>query len=330
MKHLTVADYGSFLSLRDERLVVKKEKEIIAQYPLRRLKSVTIAKNGISFSADVIKACAESGVLFFILDFKSIPVVQVSGVHQHAVTELRKRQFAFVNSLHAATLSANFIYGKIRNQRAVLLYFKKTLKDEKHKTILQEAVTEIEKVSTRVKKIIWQHQPNWRNSLMGYEGKAAAIYWQAIQDTNLLGENFHGRVGRNAPDIANQALNLGYSILMSQIWRAVTFAGLEPYAGFLHTDRAGKPSLVLDLMEEYRPWVVDRTIFTMRWYFQNNKEMNIKIKKEIIRRVNEVFTRKYSFNKKKIKLETLIQRQVYRLGGSIYEKKKYKPFLFRW
>jgi CRISPR-associated protein Cas1 len=55
-------------------------------------------------------------------------------------------------------------------------------------------------------------------------------------------------------------LNYGYGVLMGEVWRAVHYAGLDPYAGFLHADKPGKPSMVLDLMEEFRPHLVDRLV----------------------------------------------------------------------
>ncbi len=55
-------------------------------------------------------------------------------------------------------------------------------------------------------------------------------------------------------------LNYGYGVLYAQVEQAVLLAGLDPYAGFLHADRPGKPSLVLDLIEEFRQGVVDRTL----------------------------------------------------------------------
>src|SRR5439155_51969 len=58
----------------------------------------------------------------------------------------------------------------------------------------------------------------------------------------------------------NASLTYGYGILYSQVWGAVLNAGLEPFAGFLHVDRPGKPSLVLDLTEEFRQPVVDRAV----------------------------------------------------------------------
>jgi CRISPR-associated protein Cas1 len=61
----------------------------------------------------------------------------------------------------------------------------------------------------------------------------------------------------------NSALNYGYGILYTQVWGALMNAGLEPFAGFLHVDRPGKPSLVLDVIEEFRQPIVDRAVIAM-------------------------------------------------------------------
>lgn len=72
--------------------------------------------------------------------------------------------------------------------------------------------------------------------------------------------SFEGREHRGATDQVNAALNYGYGILYAQVWGAIMNAGLEPFAGFLHVDRPGKPSLVLDLIEEFRQPLVDRPV----------------------------------------------------------------------
>jgi len=72
-----------------------------------------------------------------------------------------------------------------------------------------------------------------------------------------------GREGRGAHDPLNAAFNYGYGVLYGQVERALVLAGLDPYAGFIHVDRPGKPSLTLDLIEEFRAPVVDRTILGM-------------------------------------------------------------------
>ncbi len=72
-----------------------------------------------------------------------------------------------------------------------------------------------------------------------------------------------GRRTQGATDPLNSALNYGYGILYGAVERACVLAGLDPYAGFLHVDRPGKPSLVLDLIEEFRQPVVDKTVLGM-------------------------------------------------------------------
>ncbi|MDO8691572.1 MAG: CRISPR-associated endonuclease Cas1 [Dehalococcoidia bacterium] len=84
---------------------------------------------------------------------------------------------------------------------------------------------------------------------------------RTTRDLLLPDFGWEGRVTRGATDLVNSCLNYGYGILYSHVQRAVLLAGLDPYAGFVHVDRAGKPSLVLDLTEEFRQMVVDRTIF---------------------------------------------------------------------
>jgi CRISPR-associated protein Cas1 len=102
-----------------------------------------------------------------------------------------------------------------------------------------------------------------RAELMGYEGLAAQRYWGAVKLLLPAQYGFVGREGRGALDPINAALNYGYGILYSQVERCLVLAGLDPYAGFIHVDRPGKPSLTLDFIEEFRQPVVDRTVFAM-------------------------------------------------------------------
>ena len=100
--------------------------------------------------------------------------------------------------------------------------------------------------------------PPYRPALLNREGRAGAQYWAGVAALLDGKAAFAGREHRGTEDPVNAALNYGYGILQSQVWSAITLAGLEPFAGFIHVDRPGKPSLVLDLMEEFRQPVVDR------------------------------------------------------------------------
>jgi CRISPR-associated protein Cas1 len=222
------------------------------------------------------------------------------------------------------------VMGKIRNQRSVLLYFSKQFQEGQEKEKLSRATQKIESSLFEVKKTEFSETSFWREQLMGYEGGCAQIYWNALREANLLPSQFEARTGRGAKDVVNQALNFGYSLLMSYIWNAVLKAGLEPYLGFYHVVRPGKPSLILDIMEEYRAWVVDRSVIKSRSLIQKANEFNNEIKTRLIQEVHETFSKKYIFFGKKLKLETMLQRQIYKLCGYIYGSKNYRAISFKW
>jgi CRISPR-associated protein Cas1 len=85
--------------------------------------------------------------------------------------------------------------------------------------------------------------------LLGKRGRSCKYLFDAIGCELLDDLNFSNRIGRGADDIVNSALNYGYAILTSFAWQSVINAGLEPFAGVLHTNRPGKPSLVLDIIK---------------------------------------------------------------------------------
>jgi CRISP-associated protein Cas1 len=99
-----------------------------------------------------------------------------------------------------------------------------------------------------------------RDQLLGIEGRGGVVYWGAMAALLPPDVAFPGRTGRGATDPTNTCLNYGYGILYQQAAGALSTAGLEPFAGFLHTDRPGKPSLVLDFVESWRACVVDRVV----------------------------------------------------------------------
>ena len=105
-----------------------------------------------------------------------------------------------------------------------------------------------------------EHIDDIREQLMSVEGRAAQKYWTAIGSIIPSDLQWPGRETRGATDPFNASLNYGYGILYARVEQALILAGLDPYGGFLHADRPGKPSLVLDMIEEFRQTVVDRTV----------------------------------------------------------------------
>ena len=171
---------------------------------------------------------------------------------------------------------------------------------------------------------------------MNIEGRSAAKYWEAMGA--LLGDESEwlGREGRGAKDPINSALNYGYAILYGQVEKVLILAGLDPYAGFVHTDRAGKPSLVLDLIEEFRQQVTDRVIFGM---LGKGSEITVdeegmleeKARKQIAQKIFERLESEERYEGMKHKIRTIMFKQAQAIASFARgDRSIYKPFIGGW
>lgn len=331
MKHIAVTEYGSSLGITGSRLVIKERGILIGEYALSRVKSVLVAKSGVSISSNCITSFAGRGIKLFITDFKGEIVSCLYDVYSHGSVAVRKKQFEFIASNKVASVASLLIFGKVRGQYVVLKYFSKYKTDANTRQceILSKAS---EKVKDTCNKITHDSfaTHNWKERLMGYEGSAACFYWQALVECQFFPESFVGRRGRGAYDIVNKSLNYGYAILSTIIINAIINAGLELYAGILHSSVPGKPALLLDVMEEYRAIVVDKAIIKIRTLLYEKKELDATLKKRIIREIYTNIHKYQIYHGRKIKLESIIQRQLYQLAAVFCGKKQYKPISYKW
>lgn len=334
ISHLAVEERGVFVGMKGERVVVRANDTILIEVPLRRLKTISILRDGISLSSNLVQCCASRGIKLFFLDFSGRQVASLTGTHQHAVPAVRRNQFSYTaNDNLCWSLARRIISGKIKNQRAVLLYFGKYLRkqDSSVASGLDKYASHLQGIVQGVTEYEQFPDSGWRHVLMGFEGAAANLYWSAIRTSFGLPESFLGREGRGASDIVNQCLNFAYAILESKVWHCIINAGLEPFVGFLHTDRPGKPSLVLDLMEEFRPWVADRTILKIRSEYSDKKELDSIIKRRIVHEIEQIFQSRHIYkDRRRLSLESILQRQIYALVGEFSGNKKYKSYTMKW
>ena len=318
MKHLVICDYGSFLGLDSHRLAIRQDGRT-RHYPLNRLCTVSIAKRGVSLSSDLIESFSSRGIKLFFLDFRGVAHSTILGQSQHGVVAVRMAQMAFCQG-NTLPLAKQIVIAKIKNQRAVLNHLGKY---HRH-PVLQSAAGELLLNVAKAK------QTRDIETLLGFEGTSASTYFQGLRQAGLFSSSFQKREGRGSQEVNNAMLNLGYAVLSSYILNAIINAGLEPYLGIMHRQRPGKMALVLDVMEEYRAWVVDRAVIKLRAQIEGKKFLDNTLKKVLIAEVQSTCARKYLYRKKKHKLEHIIQRQTYRLCGQFYGEKPYKPYLFKW
>jgi CRISPR-associated protein Cas1 len=333
MRYLIISNYGTRLGVSGALLTVHENTNLIREIPLSRLRAVCITKNGVSLSSSLIKECAARGIRIFFLDWRGVSIACVSGEYQRATVTIRKNQFKFIDSdAEVRNVVKEIVITKVRNQRATLLYFNKVVDPaiEKRK-IIEHAVELIDSNLILLKNQNLMTINDWKNYLFGCEGLCAKLYWNCLKDASLFPSDFRNREGRGSIDITNQCLNYGYAILSSFVWSSIDNAGLELYAGLYHVDRPGKPSLVLDLMEEYRAWVVDRIVIKLRHKLEKTEQIDATIKKQISNEILKTVSNKYSYYNKKIRLDNIIQRQVYKLMAVINgNETNYKGYKFKW
>lgn len=336
VSQLILSGFGIFLRKKSERLLVTKSNNVVYQFPLFRLNEVVIASRGISFSSDLIEELCERGVRVSFLDSRGQPYAMLSSPMLSATVQARREQLLAFHDERGLEFARAVVAGKIANQERLLRYFGKYLKktDSERFGVIEKIVTTLKTQAAQVAGVEGRSIDEARGTLMGLEGAAGRAYWDGVR--TILGQRveFFGREHRGATDGVNSLLNYGYGILYSQVWGAVLNAGLEPFAGFLHVDRPGKPSLVLDLVEEFRQPVVDRAVIahvnTGEPIKMTQGMLDADTRKTIAARVVERLQTPEPHQGKRYQIRSIIQMQARRLAAFLRQDGSYKPFAFKW
>ncbi|MEZ4644820.1 MAG: type I-D CRISPR-associated endonuclease Cas1d [Chloroflexota bacterium] len=165
-------------------------------------------------------------------------------------------------------LAQAFILGKLQNMRTMLMRANRKRQNETiniavaalQKTIQQ--TTQLPPDQTLPDPLRPQANSAY-GRLQGHEGNGTAAYFNCFKHLLNDPDLFNGRTRRPPRDPANALLSYGYTILLNQIMSAICTVGLDPYVGYLHTSQYGKPALALDLMEEFRPLIVDSVVIAI-------------------------------------------------------------------
>lgn len=330
MQTLTVSGFGTRFSLKSGCVRVYQGDDVIAEKSLRDISEIIVGKKGVSISSDLLAACAEQGINIAFLDYSGKPYGLFNSPLINRTVATRRKQFEALNKEEGVDIAKAIIVNKIANQINLLRYFSKSSSGTQISS-LRESAEEMRVYYGRAKALTSKRlSVRLRDLLMGIEGKAAAIYWNCISGFISI-ENFTNRSGRHASDVVNAYLNYGYGILYAKVWGALTVAGLEPFAGFLHTDRPGKYALVLDMVEEFRVPVVDRPViahFSKKHQEVLGKDgwLNQEQRKSISSSVASSLERTHRYKKRNEKLLNIIGQQAFSLARHFRGEDIYKPF----
>jgi len=253
---LFVTRQDTWLAKEGECAVLRLDGKTLGKIPLHTLQSI-VCFGHVSCSQYLLEHCAERGVsVTWFTEYGSF-MASMHGPTTGNVL-LRRAQYRLADSPEAsAELARFFIVGKIANCRTVLLRQART-SDEPS---LGEAADKLGRILKRLS------QPHDLETLRGMEGDAAHLYFEAfpflVKAEFRDSMRFEGRSRKPPLDEVNCLLSFFYSLLANDIRSALEGVGLDPAVGFLHRERPGRPSLALDMMEEFRPYLADRLALTL-------------------------------------------------------------------
>jgi CRISPR-associated protein Cas1 len=348
-QHLIVEEFGAFVGKHSERLIVTKGEEKLSQAPLLHLESVLIAGHGVSISADAVRECAERGIPIHFVSGTGTAYASLYSAGLTGTIVTRRAQLEAYKDVRGLRAALAFASGKIQNQANLLKYMGKYRKEtapELYEELrlradeVMEHVIELEQL-LRLPEVCEEGTAtidDLRADIMGVEGRAAKRYWGAVKQVLPEACEWPGREGRGATDPVNGALNYGYGVLYGQVERALVLAGLDPYAGFAHADRPGKPSLTLDFIEEFRQPVVDRTVFglvnkgvKLEQDPEGRKRFTPETAKMLAGKILDRLESNEPYEGKKCPLRVILQSQARHLATFLRgERTQYEAFVMTW
>lgn len=245
---------GAYLHKQRETLVIELKKEKLMQVPVHSISAIFCFGN-IMVSPQLMGFCGERGVNLAFFTPYGRYLARVQG-QQSGNVLLRREQYRLVDE-KAANIAKNIVAAKVQSSKVVL---QRQIRNHGENPDISAAVTALNHVIDRL------GLQTDLDKIRGLEGEAASRYFGVFnqlfsKDDEKL--RFNGRSRRPPKDPINAMLSFLYSVYGQDVSAALQGVGLDPQVGFLHCERPGRDSLALDLLEEFRAYIIDRLVLTL-------------------------------------------------------------------
>jgi CRISPR-associated protein Cas1 len=256
---LFVTTEGAYLAKDGECLAAWVDGQVRLRVPITALESV-VCIGRVSCSPQALELCASNSVAVTHLPESGRFMARLEGPVSGNVL-VRRTQYRWADDRgRTADLARAFITGKLANARLVLRRGAREMARPESRSALSQAADRLDHLLDRLP------YEDDLEALRGIEGEASRLYW-AVFPALLAGGDpqmrFSGRSRRPLLDPMNALLSFLYTLLVHDIRSALESQGLDPQVGYLHRDRPGRPSLALDMMEEFRTVFADRLALTL-------------------------------------------------------------------
>jgi CRISPR-associated protein Cas1 len=246
---------GAIISKKGDELVFKQSGQVLDSARLLDVSQVCVFGN-VQISTQVTRELLAREIPLCYYTYGGWFSGYTTGL-SHKNIELRIKQFDVAGDKNESMkLARSFVEGKIRNCR--------TLLRRNHPEPPQPALTELSRLLKQAGKT---REPD---SLLGVEGAAAKIYFANLPamlkpktEDNIAAFSFESRNRRPPTDPINAMLSFVYALLVKDVTVTLLTVGFDPYLGFYHRPRYGRPALALDMAEEFRPLIGDSIVLTL-------------------------------------------------------------------
>ncbi len=256
---LFVTTQGAYLNKEGESVLVNIEHEVRLRVPIHTLSGIVCFGN-VMCSPFLMHHCARNDVLISFLSENGRFLARVAGP-AHGNVLLRRQQYRLADDHTAsASVARCLLLGKAANARTVL---QRAARDHAGKDGMDAVGAAVTRIGILMRGLQNEHD---LDAIRGREGDISRVYFGVLDQlitTQKESFIFHERSRRPPLDNMNALLSFIYTLLAHDCTGALEAVGLDPQVGFLHRDRPGRPSLALDLMEEFRPFFADRLALSL-------------------------------------------------------------------
>lgn len=245
MSHVYITEDGARISKRGGYFVLSRCSEVLFEVPEETLESLTLIGR-VELSSGATEQLLQKGIPVTWLSKGGYFFGRLEST-RHCNAVKQAKQVVLTGGPLYLSMGKSMIKAKVHNQQVLLRRYNRELE--------RDSVRQKVEQLSRIKHKIMQ-APN-RSELMGNEGLAARIYFEALSELIEPEFRFNGRTKRPPQDPFNAVIGFGYTLLLYELYTALSNVGLHPYFGCLHALKHRHPALASDLMEEWRPVIID-------------------------------------------------------------------------
>lgn len=331
MATLYLMEQGAVLRKESKRLIVEKQSKTLLEVPLFKVDRVLIFGN-VHLTTPAISFLLSNGIDTSFLTVNGRFKGRLTPIESKNVFLRMKQYEKHIQPQFKLSMARRIVTAKIQNARTLLIRYARNHPEVDLERAIKELQSHIENIPRK----------QTVKSLMGVEGAASATYFGAFGKLFRRELQFDGRARRPPRDPVNSLLSFGYTLLTNEMVSLTCAMGFDPYIGYFHGLDYSRPSLALDLIEEFRHPIIDRLILFLvnnrvitEKDFENRAEegvfLSLSSRKTFFVQYEKYMKREVESNltTEKKAYRALLRLKVERFRDAIMHEIQFQPYLLR-